>query len=433
MSEDQPPQAPLRAADSDFCRVRAASLRIVTPLTPEDCVVQSMPDASPAKWHLAHTTWFFEQFVLRPHLAGYRPFDAQFEYLFNSYYDAVGPRHARPERGLLTRPALSEVRAYRAHVDEHMAALLASSHGVPSKLQSLVLIGLHHEQQHQELLLTDILHAFSCNPLRPSYRSFHADPPLAAAPSAAPLAFVAFPGGLREIGADGRGFAFDNESPRHTVYLRPFRLAERPVSNGDWLAFIGDGGYLRPELWLSDGWATVQAEAWQAPLYWQRDGGEWSTMTLAGQRSLDPAAPVCHVSFYEADAYARWAGKRLPSEAEWEFAAGRVSAAGNLLDAGAPQRSPLRPLPGPAAGSGKLRQLFGDVWEWTQSPYAPYPGFRPAAGAVGEYNGKFMCNQMVLRGGSCVTPAGHVRASYRNFFYPHQRWQFAGLRLAEDV
>ena len=417
-----------------YAAVRRLTEALAAPLSPEDQVVQSMPDASPAKWHLAHTTWFFETFLLLPYLPGWRVFDERWGFLFNSYYEAVGARHPRPQRGLLTRPSVAEVARYRAAVDVAMAELLSA----PARrdcpdVAALVRLGINHEQQHQELLLTDILHAFSCNPLRPSYRSFHADPPLAAAPSAAPLAFVAFPGGLREIGADGRSFAFDNESPCHTVYLRPFRLAERPVSNGDWLAFIDGGGYLRPELWLSDGWATVQAEAWRAPLYWQRDGDAWSAMTLAGPQPLDPAAPVCHVSFYEADAYARWMGKRLPSEAEWEFAAGRVSAAGNLLDAGAPQRSPLRPLPGPAAGSGKLRQLFGDVWEWTQSPYAPYPGFRPAAGAVGEYNGKFMCNQMVLRGGSCVTPAGHVRASYRNFFYPHQRWQFAGLRLAEDV
>lgn len=415
-----------------YTAARRLTEALTAPLSPEDQVVQSMPDASPAKWHLAHTTWFFETFLLAPFLPGWRVFDERWGFLFNSYYEAVGPRHPRPQRGLLTRPSVGEIRRYRAAVDAAMGELLADkAAGGHADVTALVCLGINHEQQHQELLLTDILHAFSCNPLRPSYRSHRADPPLAAAP-AAPPAFIPFPGGLREIGDDGRGFAFDNETPRHTVYLRPFRLAERPVSTGDWLAFIDDGGYRRPELWLSDGWATVQAEAWQAPLYWQREGDAWSTMTLAGPRSPDPAAPVCHVSFYEADAYARWAGKRLPNEAEWEFAAGHMPVAGNFLDADAPERSPLRPLPGPAS-SGKLCQLFGDVWEWTQSPYAPYPGFRPATGAVGEYNGKFMCNQMVLRGGSCVTPAGHVRASYRNFFYPHQRWQFTGLRLAEDV
>ncbi len=427
VERDKPPLA------NAYDVVRRQTEALAAPLSPEDQMVQSMPDASPAKWHRAHTTWFFETFLLTPFLPGWRPFDERWGFLFNSYYEAVGARYPRPHRGLLTRPSVEEVARYRAAVDAAMFDLLAGPAAGREDIAALVRLGINHEQQHQELLLTDILHAFSCNPLRPAWRPD--GPSLDEAPPPAPPAFIAFAGGLREIGHEGGGFAFDNEGPRHTVFLHPFRLANRPVSNGEWLDFIDDGGYRRPELWLSDGWAAVQAEAWQAPLYWRQDVGDGgrTTMTLAGVQRLDPAAPVCHVSFYEADAFARWAGKRLPGEAEWEFAASRVPVAGTFVDVGAPERSTLRPLPAGPAGSGKLRQLFGDVWEWTQSPYAPYPGFRPAEGAVGEYNGKFMCNQMVLRGGSCVTPGGHVRATYRNFFYPHQRWQFTGLRLAEDV
>lgn len=417
----------------DFRRTRALSEALARPLTAEDQVVQSMPDASPTKWHLAHTTWFFETFLLVPFLPAWRVFDERWGFLFNSYYEAVGARHPRPQRGLLTRPSVAEIAGYRAAVNAAMLDLLETEAGGHDQVVALTRLGINHEQQHQELLLTDILHAFSCNPLRPAYLP---------APATAPgnpraTGWVSLPGGLREIGHDGLdSFAFDNEGPRHTVYLRPFRLADRPVTNSEWCAFIADGGYQRAELWLSDGWAAVQADGWQAPLYWQecKDGSR-RMMTLSGLNELDPAAPVCHVSYYEADAFARWAGKRLPTEAEWEFAARGLPVRGNMLDMEAPHRRSLRPLAAseavmPAAG---LQQMYGDVWEWTQSAYVAYPGFRPASGAVGEYNGKFMCSQMVLRGGSCVTPEGHVRASYRNFFYPHQRWQFAGLRLAEDI
>lgn len=430
------PETDRLALSEAYRSTRALSRALAAPLSAEDQGVQSMPDASPAKWHLAHTTWFFETFLLAPFLPDWQPYDARWGFLFNSYYEQVGERHPRPQRGLLSRPSVAEIARYRGAVDQAMGELLAGPSGTNAEVAALVRLGINHEQQHQELLLTDILHAFSCNPLRPAYRSTPLPPatPQEAA-RLAPTRWVSYPGGLREIGHAGRAFAFDNESPRHIVFLRPFRLASRPVSNGEWLAFIADDGYRRPELWLSDGWAAVQAEGWRAPLYWHPDdAGDWRTMTLYGPQALDPEAPVCHVSFYEADAFARWAGKRLPTEGEWEFAAAGVPVAGNLLGTRALELCPLQPRPAAAAVAGAPpRQLFGDVWEWTQSAYAPYPGFRPAAGAVGEYNGKFMCNQMVLRGGSCATPASHVRATYRNFFYPHQRWQFSGLRLAEDV
>lgn len=405
-----------------FDAVRARTEALAAPLSPEDQVVQSMPDASPTKWHLGHTTWFFEAVVLAPAMRGHRAFDPAFAYLFNSYYEALGPRHPRPERGLLTRPPAETVAAYRRHVDAAVRTLAEEADEESWRAAAPLLeLGIQHEQQHQELILTDILHAFSRNPLRPAYGQV--PPPSGAA---APLRWVAFAGGLHEIGAAATGFAFDNERPRHRVYLEPFRLASRPVTNAEFRAFIADGGYERPELWLSDGWGTVQARGWRHPLYWFRQDGRWRTMSLGGATDLDDAAPVCHLGFYEADAYARWAGRRLPTEAEWEVAAATVPLDGNLGGKGA-----LRPLP--ADGGGGPRQMFGDVWEWTASAYRPYPGFRPLAGAVGEYNGKFMANQMVLRGGSCATPEGHVRPSYRNFFYPHQRWQFSGLRLAEDA
>ena len=406
---------------TDFLRVRRASMRIVEPLTPEDCAVQSMPDVSPAKWHLAHTGWFFEQFLLQPHMPGYRVFNDRFGFLFNSYYEAVGPRHARPERGLLTRPTLDEVIRFRAHVDEHMERLLESGR-VPSDLQALVRLGLHHEQQHQELMLTDIKHVLSRNPLEPCYRVDLAQPPHAGASTG--CRWVDFTGGLTEIGArEDLDFCFDNETPRHRVWLQPFQLASRPVTNAEYREFIRAGGYREPRHWLSDGWAAAQQEGWQHPLYWS--GSLDSEFTLGGRRDLQADAPVCHVSLYEADAFARWAGARLPTEAEWEVAAAGVSPAGNLADSEA-----LHPLP--AGSDGASAQMFGDVWEWTASAYAPYPGFRAVAGAIGEYNGKFMCNQTVLRGGSCATPAGHIRSTYRNFFYPQSRWQFTGLRLARD-
>ena len=407
-----------------YARVRAATVALIDGLPAEDLVVQSMEDASPAKWHLAHTTWFFETFLLGD-AAGYREFDPAFCFLFNSYYEAVGERHPRPRRGLLTRPTLEQVLAYRGHVDTAMAALIdgldASAYG---QAGPLIELGLHHEMQHQELLLTDLLHAYGQNSVWPAYRPAPHDDGGA---SAAPIDWRTYDGGLREIGWDGDGFAFDLEGPRHTVYLQPFRLASRAVTNGEWQAFMADGGYRRAELWLSDGWATVCRDGWAAPLYWlPADDGGWSAMGLHGRRPVRDAAPVCHLSYYEADAYARWAGKRLPTEAEWEYAAGNTAIAGNFVESGA-----LRPEPAPA-GDG-LAQMYGDVWEWTASAYTPYPGFKPAAGAVGEYNGKFMSGQMVLRGGSCATPAAQLRVSYRNFFYPHQRWQFTGLRLADDV
>ena len=410
-----------------FHRVRAQSEALAAPLSPEDQTVQSMPDASPTKWHLAHTSWFFEQFVLSERLAGYRPYDDNFFFLFNSYYEGAGPRHERPQRGLVTRPGAAEVLAYRAHVTAAMAAYLTDAGADElAAVAPLVTLGLHHEQQHQELLLTDILHAFACNPLAPAYAPYrpveHQEP--------VPLQWLGFDGGIHEIGhprsTEGDGFAFDNEGPRHEVLLRPFALANRAVTNAEWLAFMADGGYRTATLWLSDGWAAVQREGWEAPGYWLERDGEWTSMTLAGRQPIEPEAPACHLSFYEADAYARWAGARLPGEAEWEVATQGLDLQGNTIQSGL-----LRPAPA-ASGSG-LRQAFGDVWEWTQSPYGPYPGFAPAAGTVGEYNGKFMCNQMTLRGGSCVTPEGHIRASYRNFFYPHQRWQFTGLRLAKDL
>ncbi len=415
-----------RAALEKFEAVRRDSEALAANLTPEDQSIQSMPDVSPTKWHLAHTTWFFETFILSRLDPDYRVFDPAFAYLFNSYYEAVGPRHPRPERGLLSRPALDVVGAYRDHVGAATARFVErAAEAAWREAAPLLELGRHHEQQHQELILMDIKHVFSINPLSPAYQ---APQPQARAP-AAPLAWIEFPGGLAEIGHRGEGFAFDNETPRHKVWLEPFRLASRPATCGEYLAFIEDDGYRRSEFWLSDGWAAVSQQQWEAPLYWRREDREWSVFTLSGRRRLNPAEPLCHVSFYEADAFAKWAGKRLPREAEWEVAAAGLAIAGNFAD-----RRELHPcaLRSAAGEGGPLRQMFGDVWEWTASPYTPYPRFRAAAGAVGEYNGKFMCNQMVLRGGAAVTPAGHVRASYRNFFPPSARWAFAGLRLAED-
>jgi ergothioneine biosynthesis protein EgtB len=399
--------------------VRRRTLALSAPLEIEDYGVQSMPDASPAKWHLAHTTWFFERFVLSEALPRFRVYDERYEYLFNSYYDAVGPRHARAERGLLTRPTVDEVIAYRGYVDARLGELF-SLDGAAAGCSSRIELGLHHEQQHQELLLTDIKHAFSRNPLEPAYG---VATPRAVA-QATPLHWHAFRGGLHEIGAEGDGFCFDNELPRHQQYVPSFEIAHRLVTNGEYLEFIRDGGYARPELWLSDGWQHRSQHNWQHPLYWSDDLE--SQFTLAGRRTLDPAEPVCHVSYYEADAYARWAKARLPTEAEWEIAARSVETTGNFVESG-------RLQPNAATRSPRLQQMFGDVWEWTASPYMPYPGFRAGEGALGEYNGKFMANQFVLRGGSCVTPADHIRRSYRNFFYPHQRWQFTGIRLARET
>ncbi len=421
--------APDGAPAERYAAVRGLTEQLAAPLSPEDQCVQTMDDVSPTKWHRAHTTWFFETFLLKPHLDGYCPADPLYHYLFNSYYEAAGPRHPRPQRGIISRPSAAEVADYRRRVDEAMVRLLAGA--PPEAVEDLATLGLNHEQQHQELLLMDIKHVLSCNPAQPVYRP--APPPAPPAAGAAP-GWIRFDGGRRAIGHDGGSFAFDNEGPRHEVLLRPYELSGRPVTCGDWLAFMADGGYRTPTLWLSDGWAAAQSEGWSAPLYWTGAGddfsaGAWQLFTLAGPREVRADEPVCHVSYYEADAFAHWAGARLPTEAEWEAAAAGGAARPSTDDANLLGSGALHPRPAAAAG---LTQLFGDVWEWTASAYSPYPGFAPAAGAVGEYNGKFMVNQMVLRGGCCATPAGHVRASYRNFFAPGTRWHFSGLRLARD-
>ncbi len=417
--------------------VRAHSLALAAPLSAEDAMVQSMPDASPAKWHLAHTTWFFERFVLGAQ-PGYVPVDAQWNYLFNSYYNSVGPMHARPRRGVVSRPSLIEVLEYRAEVDARMAERFAAD-DLDTQVARVLLLGTHHEQQHQELLLTDIKHAFWCNPLAPAYREDLS----VRTGRATPLRWIAHDESITEVGAaawpQADAFAYDNESPRHRVLVAAHALANRPVSNAEFAEFVADGGYANAELWLSDGWALLQAEQWRRPMYWHQDGER--EFTLAGWRERDPHAPACHLSYYEADAFARWAGARLPTEAEWEQAACKQTASkqaaskqaaagvaveGNFVEAGV-----LHPQSVEANDVG-LQQMFGDVWEWTSSAYTPYPGFRPLPGSLGEYNGKFMSGQCILRGGSCATPRDHVRASYRNFFPPAARWQFSGLRLARD-
>ncbi len=406
-----------------YQKVRRLTLDIAAPLSDADATIQPMPDASPAKWHLAHSSWFFETFVLRDHVPRYRAYDESWAYLFNSYYETEGDRHARPRRGMLSRPSLDAIRAYRAAVDD---AVLGAMDRLPEAAIRILELGLHHEQQHQELMLMDMLAAFAENPLRPvAWPAAPATPPPPVPPG---HGWEAGRSGVVEIGDDGTGFAFDCERPRHQVLLRPHALADRPVTNGEWLGFIADGGYADPLLWLSDGWTWVGEQGIEAPLYWVRDGESWSRFGLDGLRPLVAAEPVCHISYYEADAFARWAGARLPTEAEWENAAARHDpGGGHQLD----EAGPAKPRPSPE-GPG-LRDLYGNVWEWTGSAFLPYPGFTPAAGAVGEYNGKFMCSQIVLRGGCCATPRGHVRASYRNFYYPHQRWMFSGLRLAKDL
>jgi ergothioneine biosynthesis protein EgtB len=406
-----------------FRCVRRQTEELCRPLVIEDYGLQSMPEASPPKWHLAHTTWFFETFLLGRFQNGYRPFHPEFSFLFNSYYNAVGPRWARPERSLLSRPTVEEVYSYRRHIDDRVSELLDGPNGQRPEVAEFCTLGLNHEQQHQELILTDIKHAFAKNPLHPVYCRTPA-----ARGSAPPGRWIDFPEEIVEIGHEGPGFAFDNESPRHRILLTSYRLAARLTTNADYQEFMSRGGYRRPEFWLSDGWAARQEHDWNAPLYWQETDNGWIQMTLAGWKPLVADEPLCHVSYYEADAYARWAGARLPTEAEWELAAAQPLA-GHFLDAGN-----FHPQAAPAMDdSGPLHALFGDVWQWTASPYVPYPGYRPAAGALGEYNGKFMCNQMVLRGASCVTPRSHARPSYRNFFPPEARWQFAGIRLAKDV
>ncbi len=428
-----PPSAPASAPapgggpesiEAHYRRVRAASADICRTLATEDYVVQTMPDVSPTKWHLAHTTWFFETFVLKDALPDARPYRLEYPYLFNSYYNLAGPQFPRPDRGLLSRPTVAEVYAFRDHVDRQMEQLF--ERGLDAPVRDAVVTGLHHEQQHQELMLMDIQHVFWTNPLRPALREE------AAAPSQRPasaLEWCAYDEGLYTVGYDGPGFHFDNEGPVHQVFLAPWRLASRLVTNAEYLEFMGDGGYERPELWLSDGWTTVRERGWRAPLYWeQRDDGAWWEMTLGGMRPLDPHQPVVHVSHYEADAFARWADARLPTEFEWEVAARSHPIAGNFVDDGR-----LHPVVAPAHAARHPAQLFGDAWEWTSSAYLPYPGYRPPPGALGEYNGKFMSGQMVLRGGACVTPRDHVRASYRNFFPPSARWPYAGVRLARDA
>lgn len=410
------------ALERRFREVRAATVGLAIPLSDADATVQSMPDASPAKWHLAHTTWFFESMVLATDSSNYKVFDERFNFLFNSYYESVGARHPRPQRGLLTRPTLAEVLAYREYVDAGIAQLLRKTPR-PRALE-VIELGCHHEQQHQELLLTDILHLFAQNPLRPAYRE---SVPLPVEAIDRSQTYRSFQGGVIDIGHPGGSFAFDCERPRHTVQLEPYRLSDRLVTNREWAEFMADGGYRNPLLWLSDGWAAVSREAWSAPPYWEDRDGEFWSMTLRGAQPIDPDAPVTHVSYFEADAFATWANRRLPTETEWEAAAQGVAVEGNFAESG---RLRAGPAPAPA---GELRQMFGDVWEWTRSAFMPYPRFRPMPGALGEYNGKFMSGQFVLRGGSCVTPADHVRATYRNFFPPQARWQFSGLRLAEDA
>jgi ergothioneine biosynthesis protein EgtB len=400
-----------------YSDVRSTTERLASPLSAEDQTVQSMPDVSPTKWHRAHTAWFFETFILGPSLDGYEPFDPSYAYLFNSYYEALGARHTRAERGLLSRPGIDDIARYRSHVDHHVKLVLGAD--LDDTTATLIELGLHHEQQHQELLLMDIKHVLGSNPVEPTYRvSGRADVPTPA------TGWVELEGGTVEIGHAGGGFAFDNESPRHAVHLAPYAVAMAPVSCAEWMAFITDGGYDRPELWLSDGWAAVQQLRWHAPLYWRRDEPDdpWRRFSLHGPGSVDATEPVCHISYYEADAFARWAGCRLPTEAEWEHAT--VS-----LGWSSTERFDLEDLQPRAAAAGSI----GEVWEWTASAYLPYPGFRAAPGAVGEYNGKFMVSQHVLRGGACVTPTGHSRPTYRNFYPPGARWPFTGLRLARDL
>ncbi len=409
-----------------YQNIRSFTEQLCEPLATEDYVIQSMPDVSPTKWHLAHVSWFFETFLLFPAISEYRSLHPQYAYLFNSYYNTIGERHCRPNRGLISRPTVKETYQYRKYVDEHVLDLLEKiDEQRLMGLAFIITLGFHHEQQHQELILTDIKHVFSCNPLYPTYKK---RPPVNAS-SIPPMEWVAFPEGIYWIGHEGEGFAFDNEGPRHREFVQPFQLASRLVTNGEYLKFIEDGGYQNPLLWLSEGWATVRAEEWQAPLYWERRDGRWWAMTLSGLREVDMAEPVCHVSYYEADAYARWAGARLPTEAEWEVAARDVPIEGNFVENGLYHPAPLNA----SSTGGKLAQMYGDVWEWTQSSYSPYPRFRPGPGAIGEYNGKFMCNQYVLRGGSCATSRSHIRPTYRNFFPANAQWQFMGIRLAREV
>jgi ergothioneine biosynthesis protein EgtB len=421
------PDAPVAALLLDrYRQVRARTASLCESLEPEDFIIQSMPDVSPTRWHLAHMTWFFETFVVQRAWPDATPYHPSYNYLFNSYYNTVGEQFPRPQRGLLSRPTVREVFAYRRAIDERVERLLTQDvDRFTADLAFRIDLGLQHEQQHQELLLTDIKHVLSCNPLLPAFRPPRDDAP-ATAPT--PAAWHEFAGGLLEFGHPGGGFAYDNEKPRHRAYVEPFALADRPVTNGEFLEFITDDGYERPELWLSDGWAHRATHGWRAPLYWRHEDGGWWEFTLAGRAELNPAAPLCHISYYEADAYANWAAVRLPTEYEWELAAAAAPLCGNFVESQA-----FHPQPAPAHPTDQLRQLFGDVWEWTASPYVAYPGYQAPAGAFGEYNGKFMCNQFVLRGGSCASAHSHLRPTYRNFFHPPSRWQFSGVRLARSL
>ncbi|HEX7071967.1 MAG TPA: ergothioneine biosynthesis protein EgtB [Rhodothermales bacterium] len=419
-----PPQLDPDSAAVRYQAVRAFTERIARPLAIEDYVVQTMTDVSPTKWHLAHVSWFFETFVLRSFVPDYKPLDDRYAYLFNSYYVQAGERHCRDRRGYISRPTVEEVYAYRRYVDEQMLAFLAvADESSWLKAAPIVEIGLHHEQQHQELMLTDIKHVLSVNPLRPAYETANPSP----ARKVPSLDWLFVEEGVYEIGTSGDGFYYDNEGPRHRTFLESFLLATRPVTCGEFMAFMDDGGYKRPELWLSAGWATVEAQGWTEPFYWERDGNRWVLFTLSGMRDVDPDEPICHVSYFEADAYARWAGARLPTEEEWEVAAAALPVEGHFVE----DRF-LHPVAADPAQASPLLQMYGDVWEWTRSQYSPYPGYAPAPGALGEYNGKFMCNQFVLRGGSCATSVTHIRPTYRNFFAPESTWQFTGFRLARD-
>jgi ergothioneine biosynthesis protein EgtB len=405
-----------------FLQTREFTRQLCAPLATEDCVIQSMPDASPTRWHLAHTTWFFETFILAA-VPGYQPFDPAFEYLFNSYYNAVGEQFPRPSRGLLSRPSLEEIWAYRRHVDRQMRELLSGSDD--RQARRVTELGIQHEQQHQELILTDIKHALSCNPLFPVYQ----DAPSSPVSTGRPATWLEFDEGIYAIGHEGDGFSFDNESPRHRQVVNDFEISDRLINCGDFLEFMDDDGYRRPEFWLSAGWQTVREEGWQAPLYWHYRDDRWWQFTLAGLRPVEPAEPLCHVSFFEADAFARWAGARLPTEVEWEIACQDAPVEGNFADTLLAAGVALHPAC-PSEDAAGAPQMFGDVWQWTASPYTAYPGYTPPQGALGEYNGKFMCNQYILRGGSCATSKSHIRRTYRNFFPPETRWQFSGLRLA---
>ncbi|WNB91224.1 ergothioneine biosynthesis protein EgtB [Bacillus sp. NEB1478] len=415
----------VRKLSEQFSTIRSLSENLASKLQSEDTIIQAMPDVSPPKWHLAHTTWFFERFILKEKDEAYVPYNPQFDYLFNSYYETIGSYHPRHSRGVLSRPSMEEVYAYRKHVNDAILQLLEHYHDQPpQEIHDLIEIGLQHEQQHQELLLTDVKYNFSCNPLLPKFAEANS---AKLSPLKTETSFIDIEGGLVHIGFEGPGFSFDNERPRHKVYLEPYRLASHPVTNGEYIAFIEAGGYEQPEHWLSDGWASVKKEKWKHPLYWRKTEDGWYTFTLTGEKKLDLDEPVCHVSFYEADAFARWSGKRLPTEAEWEHACNHLDSSGNFVE-----REAYHPTAEESNSQSLIKKAFGDIWEWTSSPYTSYPRSKPLEGALGEYNAKFMCNQMVLRGGSCATSETHIRPTYRNFFQADKRWQFSGLRLAED-